>query len=68
MTDKTGELREIFLDVSDDGTVTERQEEGPSKAPVEQRDAEVAATVAESAREDGLDDAVDGLDTSTATG
>lgn len=29
MDDKTEELREIFLDVSEEGTVTERQEESP---------------------------------------
>lgn len=29
MNDKTEELREIFMDVSDEGTVTERQEESP---------------------------------------
>lgn len=68
MPDKTDELRNIFLDVSDDGTVTERQDEGASKAPVGERDAAVAAEAAESAREDGLDDAVDGVDTGTANG
>lgn len=65
MADKTDELRDIFLQVSDEGTLTERQQEGPSKAPVGERDAEVAAAVVESTREDGLDDAVDGLEASS---
>ena len=61
MTDKTDELRDIFLDVSEDGTVTERQDEGASKDPVD----ETTATAEEEARaglEDGLDDAVAGAD------
>jgi hypothetical protein len=58
MTDKTDELRDIFLDVSDTETVTERQVEGASKAPVEGDDADAIRSVAE----DGLDDAVDGAE------
>lgn len=68
MTDETDDLRAIFLEVSEDGTVTERQVEGPSKDPVEERDAAVAEQAAASALEDGLDDAVDGFDYSSAVG
>lgn len=58
---KTDDLREIFMTVSEDGTVTERQEEGPSyeavdKGAAEEVDDAVAAT------EDGLDDAIAGAD------
>lgn len=59
MTDKTGELRDIFLEVSDTGTVTERQVEGASKEPVED---EGAVDAIRSVAEDGLDDAVDGAE------
>lgn len=62
MTDKTDDLRDIFLEVSDDGTVTERQREGPSKAPVDPSDAEATARAVRAVREDGLDDAVAGAE------
>lgn len=60
MTDKTDDLRDIFLDVADEETLTEHQEEGPSRDPIEDSDAELEAAVVRSTREDGLDDAVDG--------
>lgn len=61
MSEKTDDLRDIFLDVSDDGTVTEHQQEGASKAPVED-DAAATAEAVRSLREDGLDDAVAGAE------
>ncbi len=61
MTDeRTDDLRDIFLDVAEDGTFTERQEEGPSHDPIGEREAAIEAEVSRSARDDGLDDAVDG--------
>lgn len=56
MSTDTDDLREIFLDVAEDGTVTERQEESHSHDPLE--DDELEATLNRAA-EDGLDDAVD---------
>ena len=64
MTDKTDELRDIFLDVSEDGTLTEHQDEGPSKDPVDASDATTEEAL--SGLEDGLDDAVAGAETSDA--
>jgi hypothetical protein len=68
MTDKTDALRDIFLEVSDDGTVTERQEERASKAPVGTDESEATAEAVRSVQEDGLDDAVEGAEANTATG
>lgn len=60
-SEKTDDLREIFMTVSEDGTVTEPQEEGPSYEAVDEEAADdVADAVA--ATEDGLSDAIDGAD------
>ena len=53
MTDQTDELASIFLEISGDGTLVERQEEAPSHAPIE--DANEVPDVTR----DGLEDAVD---------
>jgi hypothetical protein len=68
MTDKTDALRDIFLEVSDDGTVTERQEERASKAPVGPDESEATAEAVRFVQEDGLDAAVEGAEANTATG
>lgn len=52
MSDQTDELAAIFLDISGDGTLVERQEEGPSHAPIEDADEVPDVT------RDGLEDAV----------
>lgn len=52
MTSDTDDLAAIFVDVSGTGTVTERQEETPSHAPIEDEDELPDLT------EDGLEDAV----------
>ena len=52
MTSDTDDLAAIFVDVSGTGTVTERQVETPSHAPIED-DAELPDLT-----EDGLEDAV----------
>lgn len=59
MTEKTDALRDIFLEVSEEPTVTESQEEGPSRDPIEGPDAAVEEAVVGLLREDGLADAVD---------
>lgn len=56
----TDDLRDIILDVADEETLTERQEEEPSRDPIEGEDAETEAEVSEFAGQDGLGDAVDG--------
>lgn len=53
MTDDTDDLAAIFVDVSGTGTVTERQQESPSHAPIEEDDEVPDLT------RDGLEDAVD---------
>ena len=55
---KTDELREIFMTVSGDGTVTEHQEENPSYEAVDGTD-EAAEEVEEATRA-GLDEAIEG--------
>ena len=62
MTDDTADsLRDIALAVTEDGTVTETQEEGPSHDPVDAETARIAEE-ASAASEDGLDEAVDADD------
>ena len=58
MTDRES-LKEIFLQVSEDGTVTEPQEEGPSYEPIDDETAEQDEEVAGSYADD-LGDAIDG--------
>lgn len=53
MGSDTDDLTAIFLDISGEETLTERQEEAPSHAPIEADDDAVDVT------EDGLEDAVD---------
>lgn len=62
MSSETEQLRDIFLDVAGEETVTERQVEEPSREPVDQREAELAAEAVEMGRDDGLADAVAGAE------
>jgi hypothetical protein len=62
MTEKTDDLRDIFVEVTDEQTITERQQEGASKDPVDAETAAAASQAARSVREDGLDDAVAGAE------
>lgn len=59
MSDRTESLRRIFLEVSDDDTVTESQRRERSHEPIDAD--EEGPKPADSVR-DGLDDAIDGLD------
>jgi len=54
-------LERIFVELSEDGTVTERQEEGHSHEPVGEETLAVEEDAIAST-EDGLDDAVEGTD------
>jgi hypothetical protein len=52
--DRTRELGELFVTVTGDDTVTERQEEGASKEPADEETADSFENI-----EDGLEGAVD---------
>ena len=71
MSTDTESLEELFVSVTGDETVTETQEESPSRDPVDREQAELEETVTSLVREDGLGDAVAGAETGgagTATG
>jgi len=59
MSAQTDHLRDIFMDVSEDGELVEPQAEGPSRDPVDEEAERVEATIAGGVGEDGLDDALD---------
>lgn len=65
MSDNTDTLRDIFLDVSDETTLTETQDEGPSREPIGRTEAEMEQKLSGLTRADGLDEAVDGPDAVT---
>lgn len=56
MGNDTDRLTDIFLDVAEEGTLVETQEEGPSHAPIEDATLEAVPDLTR----DGLEDAVDG--------
>lgn len=60
MSSDTDDLRELFVEVTDEETVTEHRREDPSRDPIEEDDEALVAA----ATEDGLDDAVAGFDVS----
>lgn len=62
MATNENSLTDIFLEVSDDGTITEYQESGPSHDPVEGNAVAVEQEVRNTIRSDGLDDAVEGAE------
>lgn len=67
MRKKTDTLRELYLEITDEETLTEPQEESPSRVPVDSVDAAVDEVVADIARHDGLDDAVEDFETVGST-
>ena len=66
MSTDTESLRDIYLDVAGEETITESQEEEPSHDPIEEGESELEAEISSMLREDGLDDAVDGAEVSSA--
>lgn len=52
-------LRDIFLDVTEEETVTESQEDDVSRDPIGDGDAQLEADISRFARDDGLEEAVD---------
>ena len=63
MTEKTDSLRDLYLEITSEETLTEHQREDHSRAPIEAEDAAVDEVVADVARQDGLDEAVEGVET-----
>lgn len=61
MTAKTDSLKNIYIDVAGDEPLTERQEEDPSREPMDEQVQSVENQVITAAKDDGLDDAVDGV-------
>ncbi len=68
MSSKTASLQELYMEVTDETVLTESQEEGPSRDPIEDSVADIEQQVSQAAREDGLDDAVKGAENSTGSG
>ena len=63
MDEKTDALRDLYMDIASEETLTEHQREEPSKAPVEAEAAAVDEAVEDVARQDGLEEAVEGVET-----
>jgi len=59
----TESLRDIYLEVAGEETITERQEEDTLRAPIGRGETELEEEVTQALREDGLDDAVEGMET-----
>lgn len=62
MTTKTDSLRNLYLEVAGDRPIVETQEQEPSRDPIGEDESELEAHVSTVLREDGLDDAVDGVE------
>lgn len=62
MAVKTDSLRDLYLDITETGTVTERQQEAPSHAPMEAQELKLEETVSAFVKDDGLSDAVEGTE------
>lgn len=62
MSTETESLRDLYLDVAGEETITEQQEDGPSHDPIEATDTSVGEDVSAMVCEDGLTDAVDGAE------
>ncbi len=66
MSTTTDSLRDIYLDVAGEETITEHQQEDRSRDPIDDEEAEIEAVVSSVAMEDGLDDAVAGAEVDVA--
>lgn len=62
MSTNTESLRDLYLKVAGDQPIVETQEQDPSRDPVGEDESELEAEVSTLLREDGLDDAVDGVE------
>lgn len=59
---KTDTPREIYMDVAEDQTITEQQQQELRKGPIENTEAQLEDDVSSHALEDSLSDAVDGVE------
>jgi hypothetical protein len=59
MSAKTDELRDLYLDVVGEETITEPRERGPSRDPIGSRETEIERDVSDLLHRDGLDEAVE---------
>lgn len=62
MSADTDALRDLYVDVTGQETVTDRQEEGPSHDPIEDRERTLQEAVSQAITDDGLDAAMEGLE------
>ena len=60
MSTKADELRDLYLDVADEATITESQEEDRNRDPLDATDEAIENEVAGYQRQDGLDEALEG--------
>lgn len=63
MSAETERLRDLFMEVTDEETLVDRQETDVSHDPVGADEAELEETMSALVREDGLGDAIDGAET-----
>lgn len=62
MSVDTDSLRELYIDVAGEEVLTELQQEDPAHDPIGRAEAELEAEVSALVRQDGLDDAVRGVE------
>ena len=62
MSTQTDSLRELYLDIAGEETITEPQEEERSHAPIEAEEADFERELSDFLRRDGLTDAVEGAE------
>lgn len=67
MSAETDNLRELYLNVAGEETVTEVQAEEPSRDPIDATEIELEAEVQAFTREDGLGDALEGVELDDST-
>lgn len=60
MSTKADELRDLYLDVADEATITESQEQDRNRDPLDATDEAIENEVADYQRQDGLDEALEG--------
>lgn len=59
MSAKPDSLRDLYMDVAGEETITEPQENGPSHEPIDEHAVALERKVSTFTREDGLDDVVE---------
>ena len=62
MSAETDSLQELYREVTDETVLTEAQEETPSRDPVEEEDVALRRDASAVAVNDGLEDALEGVE------